>query len=696
MYNKTKERLTIMSKKMTFILTGAVALASLTSGCTSASADYVSDSGTGTSQSTSAESVNQSVGNRNDPSAKLTFDSVCTVTLGDEVSVSGEGAWYEEGALYLTEGGVYSISGVIGDGYIYIDSDENVKLLLNGVSVTNSKGAAIYCRSAKNLCVELAEGTDNILTDGSSYSFEGEEESAEEDQPNAAFYSKSDLIICGSGSLTVNGNYKGGIRCNDDLTIESGNITVTAVNNGVRGSDSVVIEGGDVTVTAGKDGIKSTNDADESRGYVLISGGNVTVSAGEDGIQAERDLSVTGGTVNVTTTGEVASGGNDMDFGGWGHMWGGSSTASNDDEATSKGIKSGGAMVISGGEITVNSTDHCVHSAGTLNITDGSLTLSSSSGKGISSHGDLQIDGGAIDVLNSTEGIESKALFTINGGEISITASDDGMNSGGGSDYFGFGNSASEGDTHDMYINGGFIYINAAGDGIDSNGNITINGGTVLVNGPTSGGDGALDCGDRGNTITVNGGTLVAVGSLQMAENPSASSAQNSICAQASLSAGSTLALRDESGNNIVVFTVAKQVQHVVISSPDIKTGETYTLYTGVTAEGDSKGGLYDSGVSIAHNDDGGIVFTVESTVTSNGGAGGFGGGMGGNFGGFGGNGDFDGNSGFDGDFGGHDGSFGGGMSGNFGGFGDGGNMGGGHGGMGGAPGNGGFGDGRP
>ena len=690
-----------MAKKMTLlILSGAVAISSLMSGCTSASADYVPGSGTDTSQSTSAESVIQSVSNRNDSSGDLTFDSVCTVALGDEVIVSGEGAWYEEGVLYLTEGGVYSISGVISDGCIYIDSDENVKLLLNGLSVTNSKGAAIYCRSAKNLCVELAEGTDNILTDGSSYSFEGEEESAEEDEPNAAFYSKSDTIICGSGSLTVNGNYKGGIRCNDDLTIESGDITVTAVNNGVRGSDSVVIEGGNVTVAAGKDGIKSTNDTDESRGYVLISGGNVTVSAGEDGIQAERDLSVTGGSLNVTTTGEVASGGNDMDFGGWGHMWGGGSdTASNDDEATSKGIKSGGAMVISGGEITVNSTDHCVHSAGTLNITDGSLTLSSSAGKGISSHGDLQIDGGTIDVLNSTEGIESKALFTVNGGEISIVASDDGMNSGGGSDYFGFNNGTSDGDTHDMYINGGFIYINAAGDGIDSNGNITVNGGTVLVNGPTGGGDGALDCGDRGNSITVNGGTLVAVGSLQMAENPSASSTQNSVCAQASLSAGSTLALQDEGGNNIVVFTVAKQVQHVVISSPDIKTGETYTLYTGVTAEGDSKGGLYDSGVSVAGSGDGGIVFTVESAVTASGGAGGMGGfgGMGGNFGGFGGNGDFGDNGGFDGnsDFGGGmggapgNGDFGGGMGGAHGG----GNMGGGHGGMGGS---GGFGGGRP
>ena len=639
--HQRKERVITMKRKMTLlILSAAIAVTTMLAGCSKDS--YISaDSGNDPVQTTSGNSASQNLSNRNDSSEEVKFGSICTVTIGDEVSVSGDGAWYEDGVLYLTDGGVYDISGVISDGCIYVDTDKNVKLLLNGISVTNSKGAAIYCHSAKNLYIELAEGTENVLTDGSSYSFEGNGESAEADEPNAALYSKTDTVFCGNGSLTVNGNYKGGIRCNDDLTIESGNITVNAANNGIRGTDSVVIEDGNIVVNAGKDGIKSTNETEEDRGYVLISGGNVTVNAGEDGIQAERVLTVTGGTVNVTTTGEVASGGNDFDFGGWGHMWGGNSSSSSstsDDDATSKGIKSGSTMKLCGGEITVNSTDHCIHSAGELTIEDGVITLSSSSGKGISAHGNLQIDGGRIDILKSTEGIESKAVMTINGGEITLIASDDGLNCGGGSDVFGFNNTADESGAHNMYINGGFIYINAAGDGIDSNGDLTINGGTVLVDGPTSGGDGALDCGDRNNIITVNGGTLIAVGSRQMAENPSSASTQNSICTTVSLSAGSTLALQDASGNNIVVFTVAKQVQHVVISSPDIKIGETYTLYTEVTASGDSHNGLYDNSVNVTTSGEG-ATFTVESTVTASGsgGMGGFGGGMGGGFGGNGG-----------------------------------------------------------
>ena len=641
-----------MRKATLPIISAAIALTYLLSGCTAdAAPDGADASTTSTTQQTQPlTDVTQSLANGNASSEDMKFDGACTVTLGEEISVSGDGAWYEDGVLFLTEGGVYNISGVITDGCICIDTDENVKLVLNGVSVTNSSGAAIYCRSAKNLCIELAEGTENTLTDGSSYISNGADGSTEEDAPNAALYSKCDMIICGKGSLTVNGNYKGGIRCSDDLTIESGSITVTAENNGIRGSDSVVIEGGSITVNAGKDGIKSTNDTDEDKGYVLISGGTVTVNAGEDGIQAEQDLSVTGGTVSVTTTGEVASGGNDWGF-GRNDPW---NNSSSDDDTTSKGIKSGGAMIVCGGEITVSSTDHCIHSAGTLNISNGVITLTSSSGKGISSHGDLQIDGGRIDVLNSTEGIESKSLFTINGGEISIYATDDGMNSGGGSDYFGFNNTADESGTHDMYINGGFIYINAAGDGIDSNGNITINGGTILVNGPTNGGNGALDCGDRNNSITVNGGTLIAVGSMQMAEAPSSSSAQSSISTQVSLGAGSTFALQDENGNNIVVFTVAKQVQHVVISSPDINADETYTLYTDVSVSGESSGGLYDNSASVTTSGSSGYTVTAGSGST--------GGGMGGNPGGFGGPGG--GMGGNPGGFGGHGGGMGGGFGG--------------------------------
>ena len=156
--------------------------------------------------------------------------------------------------------------------------------------------------------------------------------------------------------------------------------------------------------------------------------------------------------MNVTTTGEVKAS-TSNDFGGRGEMKDSSQmtddeiksmreqmnnnqftqTEESDDseDTSSKGIKADWMLDISGGEVTVNSTDHATHCASDINITGGTLNLSSESKKGISGHGDVTIDDGDITITKSTEGIESKKTLTINGGNIDITASDDGLNSGG-------------------------------------------------------------------------------------------------------------------------------------------------------------------------------------------------------------------------------------------------------------------------
>ena len=74
---------------------------------------------------------------------------------------------------------------------------------------------------------------------------------ADSNEPNAAIYSKSDLAIGGTGSLTVNANYNHGIQSKDDLKITGGNLTVNAANDGLKGRDAVVVRDGVITITAG-------------------------------------------------------------------------------------------------------------------------------------------------------------------------------------------------------------------------------------------------------------------------------------------------------------------------------------------------------------------------------------------------------------------------------------------------------------
>ena len=195
------------------------------------------------------------------------------------------------GKLSITAEGSYILTGTLTDGFVYVSVADNAKvqLILNGVNISCSTGSAIYIENADKTSITLASGTTNTVSDGSAYT-----------DGNACIYSKDDLTINGSGSLTVTANCNNGIGCKNDLKIVSGTLTVTAVANGLKGNDSVGIFGGTITVTAGKDGIKADTDDDTTKGFVYIAGGTVKVTASDDGIQAVTAIALVGGSVSIS------------------------------------------------------------------------------------------------------------------------------------------------------------------------------------------------------------------------------------------------------------------------------------------------------------------------------------------------------------------------------------------------------------
>ena len=166
-----------------------------------------------------------------------------------------------------------------------------MRLVLKGADLTCSTSAPLHAiKSADKTMITLAEGTENSVTDGTSYIFDD----TEAQEPNAAVFSKDDLTINGSGSLTVTANYNNGIASKDDLKITGGNITVDAANDGLKGRDCIGIKAGTVTVNAGGDGLQATNDEDTEKGYISIEGGVFNITAGTDGIQAQTTLAING------------------------------------------------------------------------------------------------------------------------------------------------------------------------------------------------------------------------------------------------------------------------------------------------------------------------------------------------------------------------------------------------------------------
>lgn len=546
-------------------------------------ADDSSDTGTSSEDTTDSDdsdtddSEDTQIADHEDEDDYTWDDDVVTVTLnGDSVAIDGSGATADGSVVTISSAGTYQFSGELNDGMVKVDTEDedNVTLILDDVDITCSYQAPIQVLSAEKTVIVLAEGSENYITDGSSYTFDD----PEEDEPNAALFSKDDLTLYGDGNLTVTASYNDGIAGKDGLIVRcGGTITIDAVDDGIRGKDYLVVNDGDLIIIAGGDGLKSDNDEDEGAGYIKIADGTFDITAGADGIQAASDVAIEEGTFYLTTGG-------------------GSDDTISDSDSSAKGIKASASIEITGGDFTISSADDCIHSNDTIEIDDGSFLLSSGD-DAVHADSEIEIDGGEMEITRCYEGIES-VLITINDGDFIIVSSDDGLNVAGGNDDSGNNGpgqddfNGSAGDA--LYINGGFFAITSAGDGIDVNGLIEMTGGTVLVHGPTSNGNGAIDYDDY---FYISGGFLAAAGSSGMAVGPSTSSSQSSALLKFSTREAETLIhIESQSGESMLTFAPSKAYQSLAFSSPDLTSGATYNVYFGGTSTGTETEGLYTDG----------------------------------------------------------------------------------------------------
>jgi len=510
-------------------------------------------------------------------------DVVPIAFAGSAITIGGAGATASGSTLTITAGGTYSISGTLNDGQIVVNAKGAlVRLVLNGMTITKSGDAAIFVSKASKAVIELAGGTVNRVTDGTTYP-------AGVDQ-NAAVFSKTNLSIHGEGVLVVTGRYADGITSKDGLVIDGGHITVNAVDDGIRGKDYLVVRAGTIDVTAGGDALKSDEDVDATLGYVLITGGSITGTSGDDGIQAQTDVLITGGTVAL-------------------RAGGGSSATVTDTAVSSKGVDAGVAIVVDGGTIDVDAADDGFNSSGIVVINGGTTTVASGD-DGIHGDSTLVINAGDVSVTKSYEGIENTlADMTFNGGRIHVVSTDDGINLAGNGDA---DPDVPTGD-YTLRINAGRIVSAADGDGLDANGHIVMNGGCVIVNGPTNGDNGAID---YHGTFRMNGGLLVAAGSAEQAEAPGASSTQYSVLLTLPWNSqpGTLIHIQSQAGVGVLDFAPAKAFRSLAFSSPALANATTYNVYLGGTATGTPIDGLYE-GAAFA---DGTLVqsITISGIVT--------------------------------------------------------------------------------
>ncbi len=285
----------------------------------------------------------------------------------------------------ISAGGTYTLSGSYS-GMITVDAgSSDVTLILNGATITNESGPAIFIKSAGNMTIQLADGTVNTLSDGSSYSL-----SIDGSTLDACIFSKADLEIEGSGTLIVNGNSKHGIVSKDDLVINGGTIEVTSVKSAMEGKDYVEINGGTVKISAGTDGISTSNSEDTGKGNIVVNGGTVEIVSGDDAIHAEADFTVKGGTITISKSHEGIEAVNVLVSGG---------TVSVTAEDDGINATSEGSIVITGGTVYVDSAGDGIDSNGFIEISGGTLLINgpaSSANSSIDHDGSFTVTGGTI------------------------------------------------------------------------------------------------------------------------------------------------------------------------------------------------------------------------------------------------------------------------------------------------------------
>lgn len=342
---------------------------------------------------------------KRDLSGEYDADEAVTIDL-DERNVSD---------VIISEAGTYVLTGTLTNGSVIIDasSEDKVQLVLSGASISSETYAAIYVKQADKVFITTAEGSENRLSNGGSFT------QRDDSSVDGVIFSKDDLTVNGAGSLTIISPAGHGIVCKDELVITGGALSITAASHAIQANDSIAISDGSITIRCGKDGLHSENDEDDSLGTILITGGSISIEAADDAVHATSLLRIDGGEFRITAA---------------------------------EGLEAA-YILINDGDITISASDDGINAARkssaytpTVEINGGRLAITMGGGDtdAVDSNGDLIITGGTIDITGSGFDYDGAVSFTggtvtLNGQQLTQITGGMQVGYGGGGGFGGHG-----------------------------------------------------------------------------------------------------------------------------------------------------------------------------------------------------------------------------------------------------------------
>ena len=290
----------------------------------------------------------------------------------------------------ITEEGIYVISGSAKNCTIKVntDSESKVQLVLDGVDIENDDFPAIYIVSADKVFITSANSANSLSVTG-YFTADGDTNT------DAVIFSKDDLVLNGTGSLTVYSAYGNAVSCKDDLKVTGGIYEISCAEDAFEANDSIAVCDGEFTIKTQKDAFHCENDEDSSLGSIYISGGSFDIDAADDGIQGTTYVQIDGGTFDIT--------------------------ASEGIEATYIQIN-GGDIKIAASDDGINATSKSDQYDVIVEFNGGNTTITMGQGDtdGVDANGSIYVNGGTIDVTAQMSSFDYDVTAEFNGGTIII------------------------------------------------------------------------------------------------------------------------------------------------------------------------------------------------------------------------------------------------------------------------------------
>lgn len=316
-----------------------------------------------------------------------------------------------KGTNYLTDGRIFGIGYSSSNGKDYYDSSVDSSVDVSDAALTQK-----WAKGSDDNGVMATKGTfrfsgDGILNVSSAYKH--------------GIYAKNRIYVYG-GEIGVKNSGRSGIQSKNGYDMFGGTVNIEGIGNHTNSqSRGIIVSGDESKDGAGLGGINIEGGVININTVGKAMSAKWSVSTDSETAETTDDpnpvVTISGGDINITTTGAVID--DDKDQHDVTYYDEDGILVTETESASPEGIEGKMGLVISGGNINVNSADDALNTSikydSYINISGGNIYLRTTEGDAVDSNGNINVSGGVIvgiSILGTEHGFDCDGKLTFTGG----------------------------------------------------------------------------------------------------------------------------------------------------------------------------------------------------------------------------------------------------------------------------------------